>query len=299
MMFATAYAQGWEEIPSETTANITGVSFCSPDTGHFVTQAGEIGVSFDAGRSWMLFPVAEGVVLEDVFFVNRDTGMVCGRGGTVYRTVDGGRSWADVSIDNKTPWLLSVYMSSGSEAIVLGMTREQQSPLRGLSLFTTDGGRTWQKQESRGMAYGEIFEAADGDLYHQSWGKLHLSKDGGKTWKSKETGNEKPGRVIAVADSVGIRAGNNGMCRLSTDNGKTWKSAKVRTDCHYTAVTMFTPDHIFLGGSLGALLETTNGGEDWKSQTLTTPFNIYDMAEAGDYLVVVGADGHIVRSKVR
>ena len=298
-LISSVFGQGWTEISAGTTSNITGIAFCSPDTGHFVTHDGNLGVTFDAGAKWLLLPVAPETALEDLFFINRDTGMVCGRGGAIYRTTNGGRTWENVSIDDTQPWLLSVHMSSGTEAVVLGMTREKDAPLKGLSLDTADGGKTWERHESHGMAYGEIFAAADGDLYHQSWGRLHLSKDNGKTWRTTETGDGKPGRVISILGSTGIRAGNNGMCDISRDNGKTWTPAVVRNDCHYTSIVMFDENHALVGGSRGALLETTDAGANWKSQVLPTQFDIYDMARAGTYVVVAGADGHLIRKKVR
>lgn len=298
-LLSPAAAQSWEAISSGTSANITGVSFFHPDTGHFVTQTGQLGVTFDAGKTWQLLTIAPDVAFEDVYFVGRDTGMVCGRGGRIFRTTDGGRTWEDHSLTSSVPWFLSVHMSSGQQAVVLGMTREKESPMRGLSLYTEDGGETWQHQESHGLAYGEIFERANGDLYHQSWGKLHLSKDRGRTWRSTETEGTKPGRATAIFGTTGIRAGNNGMCMVSTDNGKSWKPAIVRSDCHYTSIVMIDEQHAFLGGTENALLETTDAGESWKSQTLPTPFDIYDMARAGEYVIAVGSDGNIVRHSIR
>jgi len=291
-------AADWQAVKSGTPDNITGVSFCSPDTGHFVTHGGQLGVTFDGGQSWLLLPVAPGAILEDVHFVNRDTGIVCGRNGAIFTTSNGGRSWTDRSLDDSQPWLLSAHMSDGRTAVVGGMTREEGSPLRGLSVFTNDGGKNWQEQESRGLAYGDLFARDNGDLYLQSWGLLHLSKDGGETWRTTELGDGKPGRATAITGSTGILVGNNGMCHVSTDNGKSWTPSAVRDDGHLTSVVMKNEDVAYIGGTNAVLLATDDAGSTWKSQVLPVPFDIFDMAIAGDHVIAVGAGGNIVRAKL-
>lgn len=295
----TLQAADWEFVNTPVTTNITGISFCSPDTGQIVTHDGQFGYTFDGGRSWQLLPVAAGLPLEDVDFVNRDTGMVCGRRGAIYLTTDGGRHWTSRSLNDTIPWLLSVRMTTGETAVVLGMTRETATPLRGLSVFTSDGGAHWQSQESMGMGYGDLFQKPGGALYFLSWGHLHLSRDGGRTWKTTTTGDGQPGRSTAIIDSTGIMVGNYGMCVVSHDNGKTWNKAKVRADVHYTSVVMLDEKNGYIGGTKGALLKTTDGGESWTSETLPKAFDIFDIAVSSRYVIAVGSDGRIARTARR
>ena len=292
------WAADWETVDNGLRANVTGLSFCSPDTGQIVTHDGQFGFTFDGGTSWHMLPVAPGVPLEDVDFVNRDTGMVCGRNGAIYRTVDGGRTWEDLSLKDKTPWLLSVRLTTGSKAVVIGMTREDKTPLRGLSVFTEDGGKSWQKQESMGMAYGDLFQKAGGALYFQSWGHLHLSRDGGKTWKTASTPDGQPGRSTAIVGNTGLLVGNFGMCVVSHDNGKTWDKAKVRGDVHFTSVLLLDDKLGYVAGTEGALLRTDDGGETWTSETLPRSFDIFDLATSSKYIIAVGSDGAMVRKKL-
>ena len=298
LLVSGVLAADWEEVDNGVSVNITGLSFCGPDTGHFVTHDGRLGYTFDGGKTWRLLPVAEGVPLEDVDFVNRDTGMVCGRDGAIYRTTDGGRTWENRSLADKTPWLLSVRLTTGSTAIVIGMTREKETPLRGLSVFTSDGGKSWQPQESMGMAYGDLFQQPGGGLYFLSWGHLHLSRDGGKSWKTASTGDGQPGRSVAITGATGVAVGNFGMCVVSHDNGKSWTKARVRNDVHFTSVVLTDEQTGYIAGSEGALLKTVDGGETWTSEALPNAFDIFDLAISSKYIIAVGSGGTMVRKKL-
>jgi photosystem II stability/assembly factor-like uncharacterized protein len=291
-------AAEWEAVDNGVTANITGISFCSPDTGQMVTHDGQFGYTFDGGRTWQLLPVAANVPLEDVDFVNRDTGIVCGRRGAIYRTTDGGRHWENRSLADTTPWLLSVRMTTGTTAVLLGMTREKETPLRGLSIFTEDAGANWQTQESMGMGYGDLFQRPGGALYFQSWGHLHLSRDGGRTWKSTGTGDGQPGRSTAIVGNTGVLVGNFGMCVVSNDNGKTWAKANVRGDVHFTSVVLLDEMTGYIAGTEGALLKTVDGGKTWSGEALPKVFDIFDLAVSSRYLIAVGTDGLMARKKL-
>jgi photosystem II stability/assembly factor-like uncharacterized protein len=292
-------AQEWEQVTAPTENNISGVTFPNPDTGYFVTQAGELGFTFDGGRNWRMLPIELGVVLEDVHFLNTRLGLACGRDGAIYRTTNGGRTWENHSLTDTLPLLLSIRLVTEKNAVAVGMSRETDTPLRGISLVSADGGQTWTRQESMGLGYGELFAVPGGPVYFQSYGQLHMSRDGGATWRTIRTVDGKPGRATAIYGGTGILVGNAGMTAHSSDKGKTWEVTPADVNLHLTSVVLVNADTGYAGSVGGQILMTTDGGATWENDPVPGENDIYDLALAGDDLFAVGREGYILRKKVR
>ena len=294
----SARAQEWEQIDIPTTSNISSISFPAPDTGYFVTQTGELGFSFDGGRNWRLLPIEPGVPLEDVHFLNSRLGLACGRQAALYRTTNGGRTWENHSLRDTIPWLLSVRWISDKHAVAVGMTREKETPIRGFSLRSSDGGKTWERQESMGLGYGELFTLPGGPIYFQSYGQLHMSRDSGENWRTIRTVDGKPGRATAIYGRTGILVGNAGMTAHSIDKGRTWQMTPVSADLHLTSIVLVNADTGYTGGVGGQILRTEDGGATWDNESLPGEKDIYDMAVAGNFVFAVGKDGYLIRKKI-
>ncbi|MDX9856218.1 MAG: YCF48-related protein [candidate division Zixibacteria bacterium] len=298
-MPAQASAGDFEPVRLDITENITGIEFVSADTGFVVSQGGQLGITHDGGRTWRVMTIAPNAPLEDVSFLDGRTGAVCGRGGSLYVTTDGGRRWENRSIMDTVSWLLSVQWVDSLHAVAAGMTRATASPLLGFTLVTRDRGRTWQRQESMGLGYGELFRAPHGPVYFQSFGKLHMSRDGGQTWRTIETLDGIPGRVTSVTGRVGILAGAGGRIMYSHDNGRTWNDASADPKNVFTSLAMVNADTGYVAGLNGVVMKTTDAGVSWTDIALdpSLAFDIYDMAIAGEYVYLVGRSGTVLRAR--
>lgn len=72
--------------------------------------------------------------------------------------------------------------------------------------------------------------------------------------------------AIALAGNRLVAVGEHGIIIYSNDNGQDWHQAAVPVDVTLTTVAFATPQDGWVGGALGVVLHTTDGGLTWKIQ---------------------------------
>ncbi|MDZ4723705.1 MAG: YCF48-related protein [candidate division Zixibacteria bacterium] len=295
----SAFAQSWENLTFPGRATLTGASFLSDDTGYVSTSEGQCAKTVDGGRKWSIFQVAFGRHFEDLDFLSANLGFICGRKGTVYKTFDGGQRWVNISVPDSICWLLSIEFFNAGTGIVTGMTREANIPARGVSYRTTDGGKSWQKQASMGLGYGDLLNRTGKPLMLLSYGQLHESRDSGKSWTTIKTTQGKPARSLAVSGQNGIMVGNNGMCAVSADGGKAWDTVVVNIKNHLTSVAMVSPLSAYIAGVQGTMMFTGDGGLTWTKEEIPKTFDIFDLALTNTRLFAIGSKGSILSKNLK
>jgi len=294
-----ALAQGWETVDFYIAEDITGIDFLGPDTAFLVTSGGTIARTFDAGVTWQARVLEADIPLEDIEFADSNHGFVCGRNGRFFMSNDGGLTWQNYSLGDTTDWLLSIEMIDARTGVMVGMKRKEFNLPEGYTLRTTNGGRSWDEQKSRGAGYGELFNLDNRILYFPSYGRLQGSLDQGKTWSDTKIDLPKPGREVAIMDRTGLLVGNLGLCAYSTDAGLTWTEVTLDTQAHLTSVLLLTPQVGCIAGHEGVIMFTRDGGKTWERDAVDKMFDIYDLVEVGDWLYAVGSEGNIIRKRIR
>ncbi|PPI83715.1 glycosyl hydrolase [Marinobacter maroccanus] len=114
---------------------------CSPDGswwagGSFTT----IQSSTDQGASWQETTLNEDAILTNLQFLDSETAMATGEYGLLLKTLDGGQSWDYAGYLPEEFYPHSAHFSSATEGWVGG--------LNGFIYHTTDGGETWNRQET-------------------------------------------------------------------------------------------------------------------------------------------------------
>ncbi len=299
ILCSSAASQDWKVINSPFEDHITGICSVHSDTFFIVTVKGDCGRTYDGGKSWWVTSVGESIHLEDVSFAHSKLGVVCGRSGALYRTVDGGATWESKSLKDTLPWFMDVEMFDTQTGLVIGMTRDTASPLRGLAYRTTDGGLTWEIQKPLGLGYAEILYNRGGPVHLLSFGLLHSSDDLGKSWTSVKTVDGVAARAVSIVGKTGILAGPNGISAFSSDSGKTWTKLDQWSEKIYIAAEMVDEDVGYAAGTDATMMRTTDGGRTWKAELMAKSFNVLDMCLIGDRLFAVGSDGGIIAKKVK
>ncbi|MBW2554745.1 MAG: hypothetical protein JRE20_11550, partial [Deltaproteobacteria bacterium] len=106
----------------------------------------------------------------------------------------------------------------------------------GTLLHSSDGGKTWEKQES-GVGtvslYGVYFKDKN-----QGWvvgmdGVLIATADGGTNWKKLESGTDKHLYSISLIGDKARSVGTRGAYIVSNDGGLNWKKKKKAIRSQY------------------------------------------------------------------
>ncbi|MBN3791609.1 YCF48-related protein [Burkholderia sp. Ac-20353] len=268
---ATAFAQppgtvaDWAAVPAHAWAAPTHMMLMDATrAGNRIVAVGEHGVvllSDDDGKSFRQAPaVPNSATLSAVTFTDAQHGWAVGQWGTILATSDGGETWQKQRMDTSVDQpLFSVIFTSPQDGIAVG--------LWSLMLVTHDGGKTWNKQMLPKPPGGG---KADRNLYHifsdgkhmlyivSEQGTVLKSADGGANWTYSTTGGK----------------------------GTLW-----------TGVAL--PDgRIVVGGLLGSLYQSSDGGITWLPLKTDTKSSITALTTIGNELIGVGLGGLVLMQRV-
>jgi photosystem II stability/assembly factor-like uncharacterized protein len=251
---------------------LTGVSFVNASTVVAVGLGGAVLQSTDAGRSWVRLHIP-GVTgqhhFKSVAFNASGVGIAVGAGVAI-RTADAGLSWTfvaqDVSVDDvygsAIPWT-SVAFADASTVVAASWSYG--------TVRSTDAGQTWHRLGDSSFnltASGNAVAFANsttGMIVHIG-GIAYRTSDGGRSWGSVyvPTGLGTP-RLNAVAfnpEGVGLAVGPGRLLR-SDNFGLYWVEVSRGNTSYLRDVAFATPEVGVAVDTLGYVLRTSDGGENW------------------------------------
>jgi photosystem II stability/assembly factor-like uncharacterized protein len=218
---------------------------------------GTIFFSSDGGSTWNRQASGVEVLLGDAAFVSPQEGWAVGVGGTVIHTVDGGETWSKQSCSTGKD-LFNVFFLDAQNGWATGEY--------GTIIHTGDGGKTWANQtEPKDALYNNVFFA---DLLNGwvvgEFGTILHTTDGGKTWALQE-------------------------CRdiVPTVTAKEWETPKPAL----YGVFFADKNKGWITGMDGVILQTTDGGQNWKKLKSGTDKPIYSILIEGKKGWAVGNKG--------
>ncbi|HZO83408.1 MAG TPA: YCF48-related protein [Candidatus Binataceae bacterium] len=249
---------------------------------------------------------------------DKDNAWVVGSYGTILKITDNG---SKVEMQ-PTPTRSSLFAASASgpnDCVVVGED--------GLVLRTTDGGKTWEKADVPKAVDQNLLAIARGKDPSQIWAvgpeaTLIHSADGGKTWVDQSLHKDETlNGVTFLDDTTGWVVGEFGVIKKTTDGGKTWTEMDKVTDLptYFQNVTpqeayllgipklteqdlyLFnsawtSPQNGYIASTGGLILETNDGGANWKAVRTGTENTLFSVATpAGHSAVVVGILGTLAR----
>lgn len=297
--FNFAYSQNWEILDYPAQEGLTGISALSPDTFFLVTDNGKVIRTIDGGKNWQFNKLTLGTALEDVIFLDKDYGYTCGDKCIVLMTTNGGRNWTPLNpSEDTTNYLFDLAMVNDSIGLAVAIDKDSTHKYSGFVYITSDYGVNWERINPDGIGFSECLYD-NGIYYLVSFGKIHISEDLGRSWKSIKTHDGNPGRCITKYNKNLIIAGIRGLILYSNDEGQTWyKTAQEFEDVNFFAAAMYDQNRGFIAGSDGSLFQTYNGGKAWEKMSLPAAFNILDITVTGNYLIVAGSGGNVLKLKL-
>jgi photosystem II stability/assembly factor-like uncharacterized protein len=212
-----------------------------------------------------------GEVVTSIFFIDASTGWAVTdapadpkdpskRRGIVLGTTDGGTSWRDLSsgTSNSIPYALNdVWFVTAREGWAVGGNVEGRE--EDVILHTTDGGRSWKRQESRSPQMIRAIQFVDAD---RGWAVgLTIDLD------SKELGIS---RILA-----------------STDGGDSW-TQQFPSPRSLFDVCFADPLHGWAVGDRATIYATADGGKSWSLQSRFVTSNATNIIAPGRTLSDAG-----------
>ncbi|MBL0175883.1 MAG: hypothetical protein IPP94_11565 [Ignavibacteria bacterium] len=211
----------------------------------------------DGGTTWTPQLSGTNEELFSISFAGKNAGTAVGYNGAIIHTTDGGTSWATQA--RQAGMLNCVAQIDSLNATAVGSS--------GNIIRSSDGGVTWLKQTSGTNLWleGVSFRTPSAGLVVGDSGIILRSEDGGATWVRQESGTSE--RLMSVAfrgDSSATAVGDQGVILGSNDGGRSWALQNEENDVLLNGVSFFDEKN---GLAVGwKILETTNGGLEWKEQ---------------------------------
>jgi len=150
----------------------------------------------------------------------------------------------------------------------------------GTIYHTTDGGDTWEQQDSGTFIdlLAASFVAPDTGWMCGEEGTVIRTLDGGTTW-------EVMGKVRSVwlwgIDFVNSQTGwvleYTGAVQKTTDGGLNWTKQKTLAHTTIRNIDFVDTQCGWAVGELGTILHTVNGGKKWELQTSNTEAGLHDL----------------------
>src|ERR1700687_2544318 len=150
---------------------------------------------------------------------------------------------------------------------------------------TMDGGKTWEwRQSETKQSFVTIACAAKGPLFSAGQaGMIAESTDGGATWKLQKSGTDRQLLSIAFPTAQrGLAVGDFGTMVRTEDGGGTWEKVALPTniklppdvadvvdpgDVVLYGASFSDPEHLWVVGEFGVILNSDDGGKTWHAQT--------------------------------
>ncbi|HMK92546.1 MAG TPA: YCF48-related protein, partial [Thermoleophilia bacterium] len=238
----------WQARAISPAAHLGGVCFADADNGWTVGSGGMVFATSDGGADWSLQRTGAvdyhgGLMLNGCSFVDGQCGWALGDGGVIVRTTDGGATWTSCG----AAWLDQ--RTSGSNAYLWDC--DFVDGLHGMAvgdgqtlMMTSDGGRAWAPV----LPDTPVDQA---DLYDCDWA------DGDTLW------------AVGCSWNADVSAWD-GLVWRSTDAGATWDRSTTGSDGPLGACSFPDSTHGWTADADGVIDVTTDGGQTWLQQALTT-----------------------------
>ncbi len=297
----TAYADDpvWRAQTSETTENLTGVSFGSATTGLAVGSGATILRSTDGGIRWSkvtgISGLSSSACCSKARFFNSTVAWLAGS-GTMMRSGSSGSGWFGFSYGSDTRRAIAPVSSDTA-----WITGNSSSGGRKFWRHKIEGNNSnvssWAHAATDTM-YGIDFVDADNGWAVGSPGrivKITSATAGSPVFTNQTSGTTATLRGIDMIDANnGWVVGDGGAILHTTNGGTTWSPQSSGTVNGLRGVSFRNATEGIAVGTAGLILSTANGGATWTPEASSVSADLADVHH-GAVTVAVGAAGTIVR----
>lgn len=185
--------EGWYPLPAPTTATITSLFFIDSLNGFIGTGFfGSVYKTTDGGKSWQLKFTEKYDIIHKIQFIDKNYGWFSSGEKGLFRTTDGGESFEFLSFIADT---VNGDWYGGTQFLFIDSLRGWGYGAR--LLYTTDGGITWEFQDTTIKAIIDLFFVDSLNGWLISWyegKKIFRTRNGGRDWE----------QLTSLGDSVPV-----------------------------------------------------------------------------------------------
>ena len=153
------------------------------------------------------------------------------------RSNDGGNTWISQDMSAYAGMLIDLYFWTPDSGIVVGGTTTNYSTSRGVVLFTSDAGQSWQTKHTTNSTGGTCWKISfpSSNVGYVSWETYNTpviflkTIDGGQSWQEKHFSNSsyETEAIGFVNDTLGWMGVRHYPSFQTTDGGDTWQQGFV------------------------------------------------------------------------
>lgn len=301
---------GWEVVQSNTGVNLNSIFFYDHQFGFACGDSGVVLKSIDSGKTWQSIESPRTVNLNDCVLLSEDCFQSVGDSASLIHTSDGGLTWFYIQMLDLVGDIYTFSFSPIAQnfyAAIYGA--DSRTIMTGNSTYCADiindtiksgpGGfwGTYMLTDRIGFVAGEnsISQPIIGRTTRggSSWDYISFYLDG------------KEGRATGVAftDSLNgfisaIVWEGGGAIAKTIDNGDTWTTKFFSHPLHSISFPISGTSQVgYCVGDSGAILKTSNAGENWHNQISPTSEKLNKVYFVDqNFGFAVGDNGTILRT---
>ena len=276
----------WQTFSKEVVDGFRPLSFTHNTQGWMIGRHGQVYRTGDGGKSWeVISEIAPhrklGFFIRSIDFTNSLNGFAIEMPGFLWRSNNGGKHWSELPLFSPSQDFKSLTSIStfGTSQIWIG-------GVRGLLLYSSDGGSTWQDRSLSVEAHFEDLHFLDKNYGWAIIGsQLFSSANGGSTWAYNpvllsRTRNIQLLSVYFANKRLGVVVGGEykkkstsykvsemrGVIFLTRNAGQSWQEINLDSDFSLLTKVYFSDSKNGWMISRNTVYRTTNGGLNWKSR---------------------------------
>ncbi|KAA3617498.1 MAG: T9SS C-terminal target domain-containing protein [Calditrichaeota bacterium] len=218
-------AFGQWEVLNESPNQMNDMFFLNDDTGWLCGDS-VILKTEDAGESWSIIPLSDGLVLKQIFFSSDSVGWAIGYfegqwDHSIFKSENGGESWSLSKQFNENWFVPKMNVVNDSVVFVTGI-KTSTDDCSGWVIKTQDGGSTWEvitpttPLNKTDFDFIHFFDGLNGLVAGQCDDKLIIlrTSDGGSLWEQQ---------VITQFSNLNqIQFGSDSILYFITSQRKDW-----------------------------------------------------------------------------
>ena len=269
---STNSGANWNIVFYDSALFVYKMFFLNLNTGYVISSASSNNAikylmkTTNGGTNWIknLFPNPS-VFTNALYFLNENTGFLCGS-SKIYKTTNGGLNYDSINVGTYPPiYLESVSFSNSNTGYVAGKYSVYESEDTGAIYKSTDAGSNWFRIYGLqgNLNYKIQFF---GDTGFCSSNNILFTTNGGLNWVQKYYWGIED--LIFINTLTGFYAGGNNVGK-TTDGAATWSISSVEGAGNLTCVDAVSGNNIISAGWWGDIQRTSNGGQNWISNTFS------------------------------